>query len=215
MNQSDNIQKEIVALEAKGKSIVVRSPLQREEVMELLKKAKTKKAEIVAFFKDTKEKAHATWKSIVAQEKGFTDKLDAFEKVAKQAIGDYDDAQERIQKAEEARLKKIADDEAAAEKKKLEQRAARTKNPEKKQELLNEAASVSSSLVSLPSRVEKAEGESSVTLWKFKVTVITKVPREYMMPNDAVLGALAKQTKGPSTIPGIEFYSEKSMRVKI
>ena len=210
-----NIEKSLEVLESHRKEITVTSPAHRVKAIAFIKTVKEKRVEVVAFFKESKEKAHATWKSIVAQEKTFTDKLDALEKATKEAIGGYDTAQEKIREAEEERLRKEAEEAAEAERRKLEGIAKRTKDEDKRDALLDKAATVTPALVSLPSAVKKEEGESSRKNWYYRITDIERLAREYLIPNDVVLKALARSPEARKTPPeGVEFYFETSLVVK-
>ena len=44
--------------------------------------------------------------------------------------------------------------------------------------------------------------------WKWEVTDITQVPREYLMINAGMLTPIVKASKGKLTIPGIRIYNE-------
>lgn len=47
--------------------------------------------------------------------------------------------------------------------------------------------------------------------WRARVTDHLLVPREYLIPDEKKLDRLAKAIKGPSNIPGVEFYAETSV----
>lgn len=47
--------------------------------------------------------------------------------------------------------------------------------------------------------------------WFARVVNEALVPREHMIPDNAKLDRLAKAIKGPSNIPGVEFYAETSL----
>lgn len=57
----------------------------------------------------------------------------------------------------------------------------------------------------------KAAGTSYRTTWKARVVDASLIPREYLIPDEKMLAAMAKAAKGPSKIPGVEFYSEKTI----
>jgi len=57
-------------------------------------------------------------------------------------------------------------------------------------------------------------GQSSRTVWKARVVDAFKVPREYLMVNEALLDKVAGVTKGGAPIPGVEFYSEQVMSAR-
>jgi hypothetical protein len=64
--------------------------------------------------------------------------------------------------------------------------------------------------VQAPPKVTAA-GTSFRSVWKFKVVDLAQVPREYMVLNEQMVGALARSTKGAMQIPGIEIYEEKTI----
>jgi hypothetical protein len=64
--------------------------------------------------------------------------------------------------------------------------------------------------VQAPPKVTAA-GTSLRIFWKFKVSDLAQVPREYLILNEQMVGALARSTKGAITIPGIEIYEEKTI----
>ena len=64
--------------------------------------------------------------------------------------------------------------------------------------------------VQAPPKVTAA-GTSFRSVWKFKVVDLAQVPREYMVLNEQMVGALARSTKGAMQIPGLEIYEEKTI----
>lgn len=116
---------DVDALEVWSKSLVVRTPLEKELAVDSLRQIKAKKSFIVGFFKDSKEKAHSAWKAIVGNEKSLTDRLDAAEGLAKNAILKYDRAEEEKRLAEQRRLQAIADEAARKERVAAELAAAK------------------------------------------------------------------------------------------
>jgi hypothetical protein len=65
-------------------------------------------------------------------------------------------------------------------------------------------------VIQAPPKVTAA-GTSFRSVWKFKVVDLAQVPREYMILNGQMVGALARSTKGAMQIPGIEIYEEKTI----
>ena len=122
MNE-ENISNAVAEIE--NKPVLVTTPEQKNEALTICIAIKTRKSEVVEFFRDNKAKAHATWKGIVAQEKSFTDRLDAAEREIKTAVMGYDREQEKIRLAEQRRIQAVADEQARKEREKQEQAAAR------------------------------------------------------------------------------------------
>jgi hypothetical protein len=53
-----------------------------------------------------------------------------------------------------------------------------------------------------------------VANWKYRVINELLIPREYMMPNDAMLKSLAKTHHDNRPVPGIEFYNDPGIAVR-
>jgi hypothetical protein len=81
--------------------------------------------------------------------------------------------------------------------------------------LLKQAANVTTAMVSAPMVVQKAEGESTRKIWKARVIDFAKLPDMYKLPNEKALNAMAVSIKGPSNIPGVEFYFESVLSVRV
>jgi len=207
--------KEIAVFEGKEKGLSVATESQRVDSINLIKKAKEKRVIVVEFFKETKSKAHEAWKAIVAQEKGFLDKLDTFEGIAKRAIEAYDAEKERIRLIKEEKLRSLANEQAEKERKALENRATRTKDPEKREALLIKLEAVQPVMVSLPSDVKRQEGESSRKIWDYRITDITKLDKSFMIPNNILLKGLARNEVSRKNPPnGVEFYFETTLSIR-
>ena len=126
----EEVRKEVSTLEEWTKSVSVTSAGQRLQVYQAVQSVKTKKKEIVDFFAESKAAAAAAHRAICANEKTFTDKLDAFERAGKAAIMAYDRAEEDKRLAEQRRLQAIADEQARKERAKAEAEAAEQRRKE-------------------------------------------------------------------------------------
>jgi Asp-tRNA(Asn)/Glu-tRNA(Gln) amidotransferase A subunit family amidase len=186
----------------------------RSQALEIGKQIKTRRAEVVEFFRDSKAKAHATWKSIVAQEKSFTDRLDAVELAIKSAVLQYDRKQEAIRQAEQRRLQAEADEAARRERDRLEKQAAKLKTPEKKEALRQQAEAIIAPVVNVAPVAQKTKGVSTRKIWKARVIDAAAVPREWLIVDDKALNGFAKATKGSKKIDGVEFYQEETLNMR-
>lgn len=210
---SPKIKTGVDQLETWASELVVKDNGSREIAILTIRKVKISKEQIINFFKDSKTKAHAAWKSVVASEKSFTDRLEIIEKIAKGIISKYDTEQEEIRRNEQARLQADADAQARRERERLEKEAAKLKTPEKIQERLEQAEAVIAPIVQVV-EAEKVKGSSTKEVWKARVVDVSIVPREYMIVNQKALDAFAKATKGAINIKGVEFYSESSLNIR-
>jgi hypothetical protein len=196
------------------KGVVVRNAEERASVYGYVKKVKDYRTDVVAFFAPIKQKAHEAWKAITEKEKYFTNKLDGFENTAKRAILTFDQAEEEKRFAEQRRLQAVADEQARKEREKLEKEAAKLKTPELKEARLEAAAAVTAPVIEIAQTAEKQKGEATKTTWKARVINAALVPREYCVPNEKELDAIAKATKGSKQIPGVEFYTEQTLSMR-
>ncbi len=205
------------------RSVVIRNQQDREAVSKHVQNARFIKNRVVKFFEEMKSNAHKTWKGICSVEKSYTDKCDEYERIANQKILAYDAEikKEQDRLAAEAEAKRKAEEKArqdAEAARRLAEDAEDESTVQERETLLREAAEaeqkaelerIAAEQAQQQTFVRKESGESVRTTWKARVVDIEKVPRFYMVVNEAMLNAVAKTTKGKSTIPGIEFYEEK------
>jgi hypothetical protein len=211
--QENQIQQAVAVIEQQA-VVKVASVQERGNALEMVKQIKSRRDEVVAFFSDTKNKAHAAWKAIVAQEKSFTDRLAGAERKIKQAVMAFDREQEAIRQTEQRRLQAIADENARKERERLEKLADQRKTPEVKEAYREQAAAVAAPVINLAPVVPKVEGVSVRKTWKARVVDETNVPREFLMVNEKALDAYAKATKGKIEVAGVEFYEQESMAIR-
>jgi len=65
----------------------------------------------------------------------------------------------------------------------------------------------SSAVIVLP----KTEGVSTTTLWRWRLTDVDLLPREYMVPDEKLINRIVRERKDSTHIPGLEVYSELSV----
>ncbi len=66
-----------------------------------------------------------------------------------------------------------------------------------------------------PERVRTDMGTSFKTdRWKYKIDDINQLPREYMLPDDAQLSAIAKKHHDKKPVPGVTFYNDPYYKVR-
>ena len=261
---------EVTKLEQWATTLALTNRDQRNAAMEIVRKVKSYRQGVVAFFCESKGKARAAWQCLVDQEKSYTDKCDAIESKVKSVVSAWDAEQERLRLAEVRRLQAIADEEArvqreaiarqmaaeraeqqrlaaisaeAARKEQAELAAkqARARSEESKlrlareaeesrqraaqeeqqrqaqadaqqQQLAQQQAAVVATVVTVAAPVQQA-GEQKRVIWKARVTSSAALPKDYMVPNEKMLDALAKASKGAMKIPGVEFYTESILAV--
>lgn len=155
--------------------------------------------------------------AVMALFKPSVEKCEELSKIGRSKHQTFMDEQERQRKERQRKLDEEAEKKAAAERKKLEDKAtaaAAKGNTAKADELREQASSVQAAPVIAAPTVAPAAGTAQVTRWKYRVTDLKSVPRDYMIPNDEMLSKQAVATKNTLAIPGIEFYPETTTAFK-
>jgi hypothetical protein len=62
--------------------------------------------------------------------------------------------------------------------------------------------------INAPPPVAKIAGVQTREIWKWRVVDANKIPREFLIPDEAKLGRLARELKGEAKVEGVEFFSE-------
>lgn len=130
-------------------------------------------------------------------------------------------AEEKRRIEEEARLKESrARSEASAARAREEaakrQAEAERKAREEQDRILAEAAAREKDLapvVAVPEKIVTKEYAVRHN-WKFRIKDVSAIPREYLMPNEVLIGTDVRTSKGQTQIPGIEIYDEPTTVVK-
>jgi len=204
----------LIVRNAEGLTITTNEDYERGNV--LLKDIKTKIKAVKDYWKEPKAAAQQAHKQLVAREGAMLKPLEAAESLIKRAMLEYTTAQEKAAReaAEAARR------EREAEAKRLEAIAAQaeangdTDTAEIMRDMA-EAVPVAEVVQATP----KAEGVSVRRTWKARVVDPKLVPAyfdgiELRTINMAALNTLAKWNRDKA-IPGVEFYEENQMSVRI
>jgi septum formation inhibitor MinC len=211
---TDQIQTAIEKFKAESQSIIVTNNEQRNEVIAAIQKVKAWKKRVKEYFAPSKTAAAAAHKAICANERGFTDQLDEIEKAARSAVLKFDTEQERIAKAEEARLRALAAAEAKKQREQLEAAAAKAKTTEQKEALQEAAATVTEKPTFTPPPIVRSGADTTKTTWKGKVVDLSIVPRMFLVVDQRAIDEFARSSKGQNKVPGIEFYESKSLSIR-
>lgn len=119
--------------------------------------------------------------------------------------------EEKKRLAMQAKLQEEARALEAKEKAKLEAKALKKEakgDTETADALRAQAQAVQAPVPVLQSNVTAVGGVSTKKLWRYRITNMALIPREYMIVNEKMLGALATATKGAVPVAGVEFYQE-------
>lgn len=161
--------------------------------------------EIVATFKEPKEKAWAAHKSIVAAEAKHLDPVVEARKLYKQKMAIWSDAQEKIRRDEEERQRVAAQKAAEEEAIRLAEQAQKAGNTEEAE------AIIQAPVVSEPVIVERTIPKTATVLrkvWTFKVVNAALIPRQYLTVDEVALRKQAQATGNAVMVPGVEFYQK-------
>ncbi len=136
----------------------------------------------------------------------------------KKAMIGWQTEQERIRREEEAKLAEIQRKEAERLQREADKEAARAESLKtdkakaaaaaKAEELKAQAEATTAIAPTVESTVEEVSGISTRKVWKFKIEDISKLPREYMIPDEKYIGQIVRASKGKKEIPGVKIYSE-------
>jgi hypothetical protein len=121
------------------------------------------------------------------------------------AMGEYHNKKQ----AEQRRLQQLADEEAAKQRRALEARAQKAdgKGDVDKAIALSQQAAMTVAPV-VRTDAPKITGQSVREVWLFQIEDASRIPREYLMPDEAKLGRFAKAMKADAVVAGVRFYSE-------
>lgn len=128
------------------------------------------------------------------------------------AMSTYRNEQDRIRQEQERKLQEMARKEEDRKRKALEDRAAKAAangNTDKAAELLEKAEQVYVPAPVVQSSVVATKNKPR-DVWQYEITNVSLVPREWMIPNDLLLGKQARATHDSLTIPGVRFYKVES-----
>lgn len=104
MNSSSEIKEKALALPDQAKAIRIVDPWSYTVAADFLKGVKSLRAEVAAAFDPIIKSAHDAHKTALAQKKAADTPLDDAERIVKGEMVRWDNEQERIRRAEEARL---------------------------------------------------------------------------------------------------------------
>lgn len=136
-------------------------------------------------------------------------KLEKAERTMKDALAKFENAETAKIREQE----RLAAEQARVEREELERRAAKAEaagKVEKAAELTTRAAAVVPATPALAP--VKARGASFTDVWDTKVVDASKVPREYLVVDEAKIRAVVKALKGAIQIPGVEITHRRDMR---
>jgi len=192
-----------------------------ESAAEALKGIKSLLKEADRVFDPAIKKAHEAHRAMIAAKREVTDPLSNAEVIIKTRMVEWRSGEERKARAEERRLTELARQQAEEDRAR-EAEAMRAVDPVVADEI--ERAPLAPPPVTVQSSVPKVAGVVTKTLWRARVVDVVALLAyvyegcaerpdllKYIKPDESMLNAEARATKGAIEIPGVEFYSETSI----
>ena len=190
-----------------------------EKAAELLLSIKDLRKEIDATFKPIREKAHAAWKETIAQQSRVETPLIEAEAIIKPRMSAFLQEEERKRKAEEDRLRILA--EKAEEERRLAEaiQAEEDGDTEEAFAILDEVPAYIPPPI-VPKTVSTGGGIQLRESWSFRVENLSAlvkavaagtVPLGAIQANTVFLGQQARSMKGELRYPGVVVWSEKNI----
>lgn len=173
---------------------------------EWLRKNKETQKFVKEFFEEDRKRTYDAYQAVTKEIKRFTDLLTKSEKSIKRKMADYQIEQERIRREEEEKRRK-------EEEKRLQEEEKKRKAAEKKGKM----APLPSPpvVIEAPAQEEeKLEGVSFVEVWTYTIDDTSKIPREYMIPDEKKIRDVVKAMKGDANIPGVKIFADKQVRAR-
>lgn len=204
------LQQEINDVVKKAQDLEVTDPEGLNISAEYLKACKARKKKIGEAFDDIVKKAHEAHKAATSERKKHLDPVEKAEKIIKGKVGAYQLEQEKIQRQREAEAREKAR-QAEEEKQLAEAQALQAEGmTEEAEAVLEEERPIEVAKVETQ---KMPEGVSTRDNWKFEVVDVSKLPREYIMPDTKAIGSVVKALKqnASKSIPGIRVWNEKTV----
>lgn len=196
--------------------VTVTNDDQRTNILELVKKIKSVSKGLEDERMATTRPMDEAKKQVMDLYRAPLDNLTKAEGVIKKAVLDYDNEQRRKAQELQRKLQAEAEEKARKEREKLAaqaQKAIEAGKEEKASALLEKADEVQVFVPIVQTVETKTAGVSTRKVWKYRITDVNLLPREYMVPNEALLSGLARSTQGNIPVAGVEFYAEDVLAV--
>jgi len=221
-NNISKLDTSISVLVKDANNFVVNDKISNEIAVGVVKDIKSLEKEICDTFDPMIKKNLEAHRESLAQKKKKLDPLVEAEKILKAKITAWDTEQERLRKIEAQRIeaenrKKLDDEIKRREEEALEQ-ASKMESKEMQDMVLENAIETPvevPNLEEVPEK-EKVQGSSFKINYKYKIIDITKINREFLIPDEVKIGALVRNMKkdAESIIGGIEVYEEKVANIR-
>ena len=202
---SEAISKALTVPEA-ARAVLITNNTTYQQACSILLIVKDLRKEIENVFKPMKKKLDAAKKEILEQERKADLPLQEAEAFLKPQISKYIAEQEIIKRKEEERLREEARKRDEEERLKEALALEREGLKEEAKELIAEPVYVAP--IVLPEFTPKISGISTQKRWTFRIVDVTKIPHQYLIPDEKAIRQVVRALRNKANIPGIEVYSE-------
>lgn len=211
------LKNEVSVVEAQAQQISIVSDADYKDAAEFGRLLKRKSAEVTEFFAPMKKAAHDAHKAICNREKAMLTPIANAEKLLKKAMGAYQLEQQRKQREEEERLRRLAREEEerllaeAIRMEELGEKELSEESFENAQFVADSARNISTSKAPV-----KADGVSTSMDWEIASIDPSKVPVTFMnqvirpVDEKAIL-RIIRANKGNVQIPGVTIRETAKM----
>ena len=199
----DEIKKPVDAIVKQGRAIAVTDQASYEIAALYLTQNKTTQAKVVEWFKASKSAALEAHRAICKQESDLLDPLKDDEKNVKKIMAKFLQEEEEKREAEAALAAK-----AEEERRKAEQEEEGEDSPYEREAGPPSVSHEAPAIREMP----KANGIAMVDNYLFKIVDASKIPADYLMPDEAKIGRVVKAMRGEIEIPGVMVWKEKAIR---
>ena len=188
--------------------------IQDQATLERVNKAKLYirelRNEVRKVFEPMKKKAYAAYKEILNQYKKVEAPIIEAEKYCDRLLAEWFAEQRRIREEAERKRLEVIRKQKEEEERKLRE-ALEAENAGKKEEaekIINQVIEAKPPEVKTPEK-PKLKGVYSRIDYDFEIVDVTKIPREYMIPDETLIRKVIRASKGKVVIPGIKVIAKE------
>ncbi len=188
-----------------AKTVIINDQPDYENAVKMLRDIKEYRTKLDDIFKPIQQKTKEANQLALKNINAYKIPLDEAERIIRSSMGKYVAIEESKRHAKEERIRKEAEEkERELLKKDLEEcglNKTEAKEEAEKMEVITPEITIEDNT--------KTVGISYMTKWRFTIEDISKIPAEYMMPDEKKIAGVIKAMKEHTNIPGIKIHSEK------
>lgn len=207
--QTEQIEQDGGALVTRSEEVQVVDAASYEAAAEFLLGIKDYRKRVAGFIGPVVKDAHTAWKTATAKRAELDAPADKAERIVKGRMLAWSESEDRRARAEAAAAE-VAAQKAAEETQLAEAEAAEAAGDAEAADAILEAPPVVTPIVARAA-APKVAGISTRSVWRFEVTDVSLVPRQYLEPDLTKIGGVVRAMKGQARIPGVRVYEEKVM----